>query len=75
MGRAFERFWRDDDDLRSSMLACVRRVMQVMAKVPAVVGYDPFNEPMGSLGALLGGALEQIAASLLRGVHPRARRA
>jgi len=41
------------------MLACVRRVMRVMADVPAVIGYDPFNEPMGSVGALLGGALER----------------
>ncbi len=59
MGRAFERFWRDDDGLRTSMLACMRRVMKVMADVPAVLGYDAFNEPMGSVGALLGGALER----------------
>ncbi len=59
VGRAFERFWRDDGGLRTSMLACMRRVMQVMAKIPAVVGYDPFNEPMGSVRALLGGALER----------------
>ncbi len=57
--RAFERFWRDADGLRAAMLACVRRVMRVMAEVPAVIGYDVFNEPMGSVGALLGGALEQ----------------
>ena len=36
VGRAFERFWRDEDGLRTSMLACMRRVMQVMAKIPAV---------------------------------------
>jgi endoglycosylceramidase len=59
VGRAFERFWRDADGLRSSMLACVRRVMQAMAEVPAVIGYDVFNEPMGSVEALLGGALER----------------
>ena len=59
VGRAFERFWRDDDGLRTSMLACMRRVMHVMAEVPAVLGYDLFNEPMGSVGALLGGALER----------------
>jgi endoglycosylceramidase len=59
VGRAFEHFWRDEDGLRTSMLACVRRVMQVMANVPAVVGYDLFNEPMGSVGALVGGALER----------------
>jgi endoglycosylceramidase len=59
VGLAFERLWRDDDGLRTSMLACVRRVMQAMATVPAVVGYDLFNEPMGSVGALLGGALER----------------
>jgi endoglycosylceramidase len=57
--RAFERFWRDADGLRTSMLTCVRRVMRVMAEVPAVIGYDVFNEPMGSIGALLGGALER----------------
>ena len=59
VGRAFERFWRDADGLRSSMLTCMRRVMQVMAQVPSVIGYDVFNEPMGSVGALLGGALER----------------
>jgi len=59
VGRAFERFWRDEDGLRTSMLACMRRVMRVMSDVPAVVGYDLFNEPMGSVGALLGGALER----------------
>jgi endoglycosylceramidase len=37
----------------------VRRVMRVMAEVPAVIGYDVFNEPMGSIVALLGGALER----------------
>jgi endoglycosylceramidase len=59
VGRAFERFWRDADGLRTSMLACVRRVMRAMASVPAVIGYDVFNEPMGSVRALLGGALER----------------
>jgi endoglycosylceramidase len=59
VGRAFERFWRDADGLRTSMLGCVRRVMHAMADVPAVIGYDLFNEPMGDLRALLGGALEQ----------------
>jgi len=33
--------------------------MRVMAEVPAVIGYDVFNEPMGSVDALLGGALER----------------
>ena len=59
VGRAFERFWRDADGLRTSMLTCMRRVMEVMAQVPSVIGYDVFNEPMGSVGALLGGALER----------------
>ncbi len=59
VGRAFERFWRDDDGLRTSMLACMRRVMRVMSEIPAVIGYDPFNEPMGSVTALIGGALER----------------
>jgi endoglycosylceramidase len=59
VGRAFERFWRDEGGLRTSMLACVRRVMRVMAEVPAVIGYDVFNEPMGSVEALIGGALER----------------
>jgi endoglycosylceramidase len=59
VGRAFERFWRDDDGLRTSMLACMGRVMRVMSEVPAVIGYDAFNEPMGTVSALLGGALER----------------
>jgi endoglycosylceramidase len=59
VGPAFERFWRDADGLRASMLACVRRVMQAMSEVSSVIGYDVFNEPMGSVGALLGGALER----------------
>jgi endoglycosylceramidase len=59
--RAFQRFWRDADGLRTSLLTCVRRVMRIMAEVPAVIGYDVFNEPMGSFAALLGGALEQRA--------------
>ncbi|HEY1959874.1 MAG TPA: cellulase family glycosylhydrolase [Polyangiaceae bacterium] len=59
VGRAFERFWRDDDGLRTSMLACMRRVMRVMSEVPAVIGYDVFNEPMSSVAALVGGALER----------------
>ena len=57
--RTFERFWRDADGLQTSLVTCVRRVMQVMAEVPAVIGYDVFNEPMGSIGSLLGGALER----------------
>ena len=59
VGRAFERLWRDDDGLRTSMLAYMRRVMAVMATVPAVLGYDLANEPMGSVGALLDGSLER----------------
>ncbi len=58
------------------MLNCVRRVMHVMADVPAVIGYDVFNEPMGSVGALVGGALERRSlAGVLRRVRARARRA
>jgi endoglycosylceramidase len=59
VGRAFERLWHDADGLRTSLLACVRRVMSVLATIPAVLGYDVFNEPMGSVGALLGGSLER----------------
>ena len=59
VGRAFERLWRDVDGLRTSLLVCVRRVMRAMAGVPAVIGYDLFNEPMGDLGALLSGELER----------------
>ncbi|MBS2029261.1 MAG: cellulase family glycosylhydrolase [Deltaproteobacteria bacterium] len=61
VGRAFERFWRDADGLRSSMLACMRRVMRAMTGSSAVLGYDVFNEPMGDLAAFLGGDLERRA--------------
>ena len=61
VGRAFERLWRDSDGIRTALLACMRRVMEVVAEVPAVIGYDVFNEPMGSVRALVGGTLERRA--------------
>jgi len=56
--RSFAAFWRDDEGIRTEFLASVRETMLALRDVPAVIGYDLFNEPMADLATLATGRFE-----------------
>lgn len=77
---SFDAFWRDEQGIRARFLECVCAVMIAMDGLPAVVGYDLFNEPMSSLRALGSGRFEREqladfhrACVALRDQHARGR--
>jgi endoglycosylceramidase len=44
--KAFDHLWLDDHDLHAAYSDAVRAVAMAVGDVPAVVGYELFNEPM-----------------------------
>jgi endoglycosylceramidase len=57
--RSQQAFWRDDDGIRSAFVATVRAVMRALQGEPAVLGYDPWNEPMTGPVELASGRFER----------------
>ena len=57
--RAQREFWTDRHGHRSAFLSSLRKVLQRMSEVPAVIGYDPWNEPMSGLRHLVTGRFER----------------
>jgi len=50
--RCFEAFWADEDGMQSAYLDAWKQVAARLAGHPALIGYDPINEPwVGFLGA------------------------
>lgn len=57
--RSFARFWRDEDGVRTAFFAAVAHTMRMFADIDAIVGWDLFNEPMGSLLDVASGRFER----------------
>lgn len=50
--RALDDFWLDDYELHAAFSDVVRAVATTVADMPAVIGYDLFNEPMPGVGTI-----------------------
>lgn len=61
--RSFAAFWRDDDGLRTAFLLAVQHTMRTLAHVDGIIGWDLFNEPMGSMLDVATGRFEREALS------------
>lgn len=57
--RSQEAFWLDEGGIRTAFMATMQRLVQRMAKVEAVIGYDLYNEPMTRLRHVLSGSFER----------------
>lgn len=57
--RSFAAFWRDDDGLRTAFFGAVQHTMRTLAHLDCIVGWDLFNEPMGSMLDVATGAFER----------------